>query len=63
MALIGCAVTAHLICAFVFAYAKSRYDSNSSLTFFDVVVINLIIIITLAFLHHHSINLLKETEQ
>ena len=28
-ALIGCAVTAQLICAFVFAYAKSRFSHDA----------------------------------
>ena len=29
-ALISCAVTAQLICAFVFAYAKSRFSQNEA---------------------------------
>ena len=30
-ALISCAVTAQLICAFVFAYAKSRFSHDAAL--------------------------------
>ena len=32
-ALISCAVTAQLICVFVFAYAKSRFSHNKALMF------------------------------
>ena len=30
MALISCAVTAQLVCVFVFAYAKSRFSYNEA---------------------------------
>ena len=34
-ALISCAVTAHLICVFVFVYAKSRFSHNEAQIKFD----------------------------
>ena len=43
--LISCAITAQLICAFVFAFAKSRYSHEAALMVFNILYINYMLVV------------------